>query len=246
MVNPADSIASRYTTLLGGPADARGPEVGAADDGVLEGLLADDVGDRQPPTGTQHAGRLGEHRLLVRAQVDHPVGDHAVDAAVIQGECLDAALAELDLRNPGGFGEPARLVQLLRGEVDPVHVTRRADQAGGVEGVQARAAPEVDDTLSRLEVGQVEEVPDTGERLHGTAGYGREPVRVVPDAQGHRRAELEVEPVVGLLRHVPVHVLDLGLELLGVHGCRHCRHLQACSIILLNKTLPCYLCQGNS
>src|SRR6266511_2019213 len=39
--------------LLGGASDARGPEVGVADDRLLELLLADDVGDRQPSAGLQ-------------------------------------------------------------------------------------------------------------------------------------------------------------------------------------------------
>ena len=34
-------------------------------------------------------------------------------------------------------------------------------------------------------------------------------------------SRLEVEAVAGLLRHVPVHVLDLGLEHLRVHGGDH-------------------------
>ncbi len=71
---------------LGGAPDARGPEVGVADDGVRELLLADDVGDRQTPAGSQHPRGLAEHRLLVRAQVDHTVGDHAVDAGVGERE----------------------------------------------------------------------------------------------------------------------------------------------------------------
>jgi len=52
-----------------------------------------------------------------------------------EGECFDAALAELDLCQSGLVGEPTRLVQLLWGEVDAVHPPGGSDQARSVEGV---------------------------------------------------------------------------------------------------------------
>src|SRR5690606_25089173 len=56
-----------------------------------------DIGDRQTSTGTEHPIRVGEHRGLVRGQVDHTVGDDHVDGAVGDGQVFDLAEAELDV-----------------------------------------------------------------------------------------------------------------------------------------------------
>ena len=52
--------------FLGRAADAGGPEVGVADDRLLELPLADDVGDREAPARPKDPRRLGEHALLLR------------------------------------------------------------------------------------------------------------------------------------------------------------------------------------
>src|SRR6266508_2551820 len=52
--------------LLGCASDARRPQVGVADDRLLELLLAHDVGDRQPAAGLQDPRGLGEDPLLLR------------------------------------------------------------------------------------------------------------------------------------------------------------------------------------
>src|SRR5215207_604215 len=62
--------------LLRRAADARCPKISVTDDRVLQLPLADDVGDRQSATRSQHPGRFGEHSGLIRGQVDHAVGDH--------------------------------------------------------------------------------------------------------------------------------------------------------------------------
>src|SRR5919106_3618733 len=46
--------------VLGGAADAGGPEIGIADDALGQLLAADDVGDRHPTPGSQDAGGLTE------------------------------------------------------------------------------------------------------------------------------------------------------------------------------------------
>jgi len=155
-----------------------------------------------------------------------------------RGECLDAPLAKLDVGESGLVGEPTGLVQLLGGEVDSVDRACRTDQAGGVEGVHPGSTPEVDHRLTGPQVGEVEEVADPGERLHRVLGDGREPVGVVPGPQRDRRTELAVEPVLRLLGHVPVHVLDLGLEFFGVHRDSHRPHLSGISNGYLDMRLP--------
>jgi rhodanese-related sulfurtransferase len=141
------------------------------------------------------------------------------------------------LRESGLGGEPASLIQLLGGEVDAVDPAGRTDQTGGVEGVHPGPAAEVDHPLTGPEVSQVEEVAHPGEGLHGPGGHLREPVGVVPHAQRDRCTELEVELVLRPLGDVPIHVLDLGLELPGVHRDRHRPHLSpGYSMDVLNKT----------
>ena len=54
-------------------------------------VLGDDVGHPDPPTGAQHAGDLGEHRGLVRGQVDDAVADDHVHRGVRQRDVLDGA-----------------------------------------------------------------------------------------------------------------------------------------------------------
>ena len=79
----------------------------------------------RPSEGRRVSGCFCEHGQLVRAQVDHAVGHHAVDARIVERECLDAAFTELDLCQSGAVGDPAGLVELLLGEVDPVDVAGR-------------------------------------------------------------------------------------------------------------------------
>src|SRR3954454_11956237 len=47
--------------------------------------------------GTQYGV---ERRLLVGHEVDHAVGDHDVDARVVDRERLDQSLVQLDVRSP--------------------------------------------------------------------------------------------------------------------------------------------------
>jgi hypothetical protein len=51
----------------------------------------------QAAAGTQYAV---ERRLLVGHEVDHAVGDHGVDARVVDRERLDQSLVRLDARSP--------------------------------------------------------------------------------------------------------------------------------------------------
>src|SRR5207245_935089 len=95
-------------------ADAGGPERGVAGDafGQLDG--GDDVGDGEAAAGAQRVSCRGEHAVLVGGQVDHAVGDHAVDGAGLDGRFFDVAVPEL--HSPGG--EPSCLVELGGGHVD--------------------------------------------------------------------------------------------------------------------------------
>ena len=68
------------------------------------GAAVGDVGELEPPAGAQHPEDLGEHRLLVGAQVDYPVGDHHVSPGVLDRERLGEPVPELDVRKAERFG----------------------------------------------------------------------------------------------------------------------------------------------
>src|SRR5205085_3619009 len=69
--------------LLRGAADTCRPEIRVADDAVGQGLFGDDVGDGETSTALQEACGLLKHAVLVGREVDHTVGNHAVESAGI-------------------------------------------------------------------------------------------------------------------------------------------------------------------
>jgi len=58
--------------------DSAGPEVDVPQGLRGDGAAVGDVGELQHATGTEHPEDLAEHGPLVRAEVDHTVGDHDV------------------------------------------------------------------------------------------------------------------------------------------------------------------------
>src|SRR5207249_157519 len=97
--------------------DARGPELDVAARALLERLAADDVGEREPPTGPQNARGLVEHAVLHDREVDHAVRDHDVEARVVEWELIDARLGELHVRKAVAVAQGGRLGELRVGEV---------------------------------------------------------------------------------------------------------------------------------
>jgi hypothetical protein len=75
--------------------------------------------------------------LLVRREVDDAVGDHAVEALVVGGQILNAALSELDVLDTGLGRQPSSFGQLLKREVNADHAARRCYQAGRDQGVHS-------------------------------------------------------------------------------------------------------------
>lgn len=104
--------------MTGCAADTGGPQRGVAGDALGQLLVAHDVRERQPSAGAQRPRGCGEYRRFFRGEVDHAVGDHAVESAIVERWALDVACAELDLREAGLVGESPRLGELLVGHVD--------------------------------------------------------------------------------------------------------------------------------
>ena len=174
--------------------------------------LGDDVGEREPPAGPQHARRLGEHPALVRREIDHAVRDHGVERAVLEWQLLDARAAEahvLVAAQALGLGE------LLGRDVHADDRAVRAHLRGGREHVHARAAAEVEHALAREQAREAEVVAHPRERVHG---LGRQPVEQfggVAERLGERSSCREVEVAGGLVRHLAVHLRDVAVELLA-------------------------------
>ena len=179
-------------------------------------MLGDDVGQGEPASGPQSARGGREDGGLVGREVDDAVGDHAVDAGVLDGRPLDVALAELALREAVLCGEVPRLRELGGGHVDADDLAVRAGGQRGEEAVGAGPAAEVEHGLTGGDRGEIEEVADAGERVDRRSG---DPVEVggrVAEPLRERPAGLEVELAVGLECDLFVHALDTLLELRGV------------------------------
>src|SRR5206468_2339864 len=121
-------------------------------------------------------------------------------ASVLDWKRLDPPREKLDLAEAGVAGEPARLRELLGGEVDSDHRALPADLERGEERVHAGSAAEVDHALALLQLGQVEEVADAGERLGRSRGHAVEDLARVAEPVRERASELEVVVARGLLR----------------------------------------------
>src|SRR5215475_11352332 len=81
-----------------------GPQVDVAQRPGWYGAAVGDVSELEPPARAQHPMDLGEHRLLVGAQVDDPVRDHHVRPTVLDRERLGEPLPELDVAEAEGLG----------------------------------------------------------------------------------------------------------------------------------------------
>src|SRR5215471_11402027 len=111
-----------------------GPQVDVAQCLVWYGAAVGDVSELEPTAMAQYPTDLGEHRLLVGAQVDDPVRDHHIRATVLDRELLGEPLPELDVAEAEGLGGLACLGQHLGGHVDTDYLAAWADLAAGDEG----------------------------------------------------------------------------------------------------------------
>ena len=111
--------------------------------------LGDDVGECQPSAGAEHTRRFGEDPALAGREVDHAVGDHGVERAVVEGQLLDSRAAEAHVRVAA---EALGLGELLGRDVDPADRALRADLRGGCGTVHAGAAAQVEYVLARERV----------------------------------------------------------------------------------------------
>lgn len=99
--------------------DAAGPARDVFACGVVHVLLGDDVGDGNAPTGAKDPGGFGEHEVLVTGEVDDAVGDDDIDTGVGQGDVLEVALEELDVRDTRLLGIAPCELEHLGGHVEP-------------------------------------------------------------------------------------------------------------------------------
>src|SRR5262249_28256196 len=151
--------------------DARRPELDVPARPLLQSATAHDVCDRERPVRLQDSRSLREDMVLHRGEIDHAVRDDSVERRILEGKLVDRRVDELDLLEAVAEPQPARLRQLVVGEVDADDAAVRTDLAGGAEDVHPRAGAEVEDVVSRRERGEVEVVADAGERGDGLGGH---------------------------------------------------------------------------
>ena len=125
-------------------------------------------------------------------------------------------LDEFDLAEAAGVAQPARLVELGVGDVDPDDAPGVPDQHGRAEDVGARAGPEVEHGHAGRELCEVQEVAHACERGDGLGGNGVEQRGRVAQVLRERTPDLEVQAVGLVAGDLAVHALDLGLEAIRV------------------------------
>ena len=114
----------------------------------------------------------------------------------------------MPLRSPSRVG----VVDLLVGEVDADDTARPTDERAGAERVGPRARSEIEHTVARPQVGEVEVVADARERRECRVGDRREQRLRVPEPQREIAAGLEVSWCKRIARDPAVQLLHLLLE----------------------------------
>ena len=177
--------------------------------------LGHDVGEREPSARPKHARRLGEHPALVGREIDHAVGDHGVERAVLEGQLLDPRAMEAHVLVAA---QALGLGKLLGRDIHADDRAPRPDLRRGREHVHARAAAEIEHALAREQARETEVVAHARERVHGFGGQPAEQLGGVAERLGERTAGREVQVAARLVRHVAVHLRDVAVELLGIHA----------------------------
>ena len=143
-----------------------GPQLGVARDGLGQRPLADDVGEREPPARCEGTGGRTEHGGLVGGEVDDAVGHDQVDAPFEHRRVLDVPLHELDVGDAGLAARSRSAFASCSSVMStPVTAAVLADEVGEREAVRAGPAAQVQHAVPVGWRGEVEEVPDAGERL---------------------------------------------------------------------------------
>ena len=135
----------------------------------------DDVGELQPAAGAQDAVDLVEHRVLVGHEVDHAVGDHDVDAAVLERQrSRSATRAARRCRGPS----PARSRGRARASTGSCRRRSRGPSGPVIWAAISRSVPapqpRSSTTDARLDAAEHPVVGHAGEALDGGVGDARE------------------------------------------------------------------------
>ena len=157
--NPAFASSRAIVAFLEGSGDAADPQLDAAPDGGRHLAAHDDVRYGEPPAGLEHAKCLGEHAILVRRQVDHAVRDDHVHGVVGERDRLDLALQELDVVDTRLALILARQREHLVRHVQAVRLAGRSDAPGRQQHVDAAAGAEIQDRLTRRQLGERRRIP---------------------------------------------------------------------------------------
>src|SRR6266540_5030473 len=122
---------------------------------IAEGLLGDwtleaNVSDRHPATWPKHSEDLAIDADLVRAEVDHTVGDDHIRPTVFDRQVLDQPLAEFDVVEMKLACHGPTSVELLGSHVDADHAALCADPERRKDTVHSGTRAQIDHPLIRL------------------------------------------------------------------------------------------------
>ena len=168
----------------------------------------------RPPGRSTRAASANTLRLSAR-EIDHAVGDHGVERAVVEGQLLDPRAVEahvLVAAQALGLGE------LLGRDVDAGDEPAGPTCAAAANTSMPEPLPRSSTRSPGQQAREAEVVAHARERVHGFGGQPVEQIGGVAERLGERTAGREVEVAARLVRHVAVHLRDVAVELLGIHA----------------------------
>jgi hypothetical protein len=188
-----------------------------SDSGETGRLLAMSANCSIPP-GRNTRRISAKTRCLSVLRLITPLGDDHVGPAVLDGQRLGEASAELDVSQAEGLGGLLRFADHLVGHVDADDASAGPDLGGGDEGVQPGAAADVDDPLAGLEAAKRKGVAHAGEGFNCPVGQGCEQACVVAEPGRKSPAGVEIEGLACVQRDGAVLAADLVAQRVAIGG----------------------------
>src|SRR5437016_1984460 len=199
-----------------GPSDSTGPEIDISKGLLWYRSLEADVSDGHTATRSQHPVDLAIDAQLVRAEIDHTIGDHNVGPVVFDRPVFDEALTELDVGQAGPPGQSPAALEHLRSHIDGDHAAGWAHPKRGEEGVHACSGPQVDDPFAWPGATPEERVAHAGKCL---TGFLRELIKGgcgIAETKCMRPSGVEVVLGGRILRNLTVLLSHLFAELVEI------------------------------
>ena len=107
----------------------------------------------KPPAGLEHAEGFGEDLALIAGEINHTVGKDHIHGAILDGQGVGLAQAELDLGVALLFSRGAGALDHGGGHIHADHMPGFSHPVGGEEGIDPAAAADIQGGLAGLQGG---------------------------------------------------------------------------------------------